>query len=616
MVIDTTSNDTGEGQALPATLTFTSSNWQSPQIVTVTGQDDNIDDGDIPYAVDVVVDAASTADALYDVIASQSVQLTNVDNDVAGVELVEVGVDLVTPDGATAVIEAGATDTYRVRLDTQPSASVTVTISAENGEVTTVPTALTFTTGNWNTYQDVTITAVNDDVQELISPHSDTIKHSAGGGGYDGVSIGDISVSITDNDTAGLDVTPLTGLSVPEDGSTSDTFTIKLDSEPSALVIVNLAVDDDSEASVTPSLITFSPSATVGNTGHWNFNQTITVTGVDDDVVDGAVSFNVTVNTVSGDSLYNSLGESVAGQTTDDDTFGITVSPTSLTVAETGTSQTYSVVLESEPTSDVSINVTTTDGDEISLDTSVLIFNDVNWNAPQYVKVTGVDDQIDDGTQAALVENEAASSGDTNYNNLNPSDVDVDNDDDDEAAVIIAVSGGLTSVSEAGLTDTYEVSLATQPTADIDINITGDAQIQPDQNVLTFTSANWSTPQTVTVSAVNDDISEGSHSGTITHSSSDAEYNGVSINNVTASVDDDDIVDIIVSPIDGLETIEDGTQATFTVVLTSEPLVNVVIGVSSDNTAEGTVSPATLTFTPANWDTAQTVTITGQDESG
>ncbi|HIE79014.1 MAG TPA: hypothetical protein EYP92_09485, partial [Candidatus Thioglobus sp.] len=42
---------------------------------------------------------------------------------------------------------------------------------------------------------------------------------------------------------------------------------------------------------------------------------------------------------------------------------------------------------------------------------------------------------------------------------------------------------------------------------------------------------------------------------------------------------------------------------------------DVTVAVSSSNTSEGTVSPATLTFTEANWDTAQTVTVTGVDDN-
>src|SRR5439155_765136 len=71
---------------------------------------------------------------------------------------------------------------------------------------------------------------------------------------------------------------------------------------------------------------------------------------------------------------------------------------------------------------------------------------------------------------------------------------------------------------------------------------------------------------------------------------------------------------ITVTPTSGLATTEAGGTATFTVVLTSQPTANVAIGVSSSNTAEGTVSPASLTFTAANWNVAQTVTVMGVDD--
>ena len=60
---------------------------------------------------------------------------------------------------------------------------------------------------------------------------------------------------------------------------------------------------------------------------------------------------------------------------------------------------------------------------------------------------------------------------------------------------------------------------------------------------------------------------------------------------------------------------EAGSTATFTVVLDTQPLSDVVLTVVSADTGETTVSPATLTFTTANWDTTQTVTVTGVDDS-
>src|SRR5258705_38985 len=47
---------------------------------------------------------------------------------------------------------------------------------------------------------------------------------------------------------------------------------------------------------------------------------------------------------------------------------------------------------------------------------------------------------------------------------------------------------------------------------------------------------------------------------------------------------------------------------------TSQPTANVTIGLSSSDLTEGTVAPASVTFTSANWNTTQTVTITGVDD--
>ena len=70
-----------------------------------------------------------------------------------------------------------------------------------------------------------------------------------------------------------------------------------------------------------------------------------------------------------------------------------------------------------------------------------------------------------------------------------------------------------------------------------------------------------------------------------------------------------------VSPTSGLVTTEAGGTATFKVRLNSPPTTTVTIGLSSSNAAEGTVSPASLVFTPADWNLDQTVTVTGGDDA-
>ena len=77
---------------------------------------------------------------------------------------------------------------------------------------------------------------------------------------------------------------------------------------------------------------------------------------------------------------------------------------------------------------------------------------------------------------------------------------------------------------------------------------------------------------------------------------------------------DDDSAGVTVSAISG-DTAEAGTSATFSVVLTSQPSADVTIPILSLNTSEGTASAASLTFTDANWNTPQTVTVTGVDDA-
>ena len=62
-------------------------------------------------------------------------------------------------------------------------------------------------------------------------------------------------------------------------------------------------------------------------------------------------------------------------------------------------------------------------------------------------------------------------------------------------------------------------------------------------------------------------------------------------------------------------TNESGTTATFTAVLDVAPVSDVVLDVTSGDTGEVTVSPLSVTFTAANWDTPQTITASGVDDS-
>jgi uncharacterized repeat protein (TIGR01451 family)/uncharacterized repeat protein (TIGR02543 family) len=97
------------------------------------------------------------------------------------------------------VEEGGITDTYSVSLNSQPTDTVTVTIVTDD-QVTVTPSSLTFDATNWDTAQQVTVTAVDD--EEIEGPHTSAISHEAtsADSNYDGLTIADVTANITDND--------------------------------------------------------------------------------------------------------------------------------------------------------------------------------------------------------------------------------------------------------------------------------------------------------------------------------------------------------------------------------------------------------------------------------
>jgi len=121
--------------------------------------------------------------------------------------------------------------------------------------------------------------------------------------------------------------------------------------------------------------------------------------------------------------------------------------------------------------------------------------------------------------------------------------------DNDAAGVVVVESQCSTDPGEDGTTDSYDVILTFPPAGDVDIRLLvsddlEDAnQVVVDPANLTFTPANWQTPQTVTVTAVDDDLIEANpHPATITHtvSSADDDYNGFAVDDVAVSVGEND----------------------------------------------------------------------------
>ena len=300
---------------------------------------------------------------------------------------------------------------------------------------------------------------------------------------------------------------------------------------------------------------------------------------------------------------------------------GYTVSETTRTVSETGTTQNFTVVLDSQPTGDVVFDISSSDTDEATVNTSTLTFTNANWNAPQTVTVTGIDDSIDDGDQNSTVTITVndGSTADNNFDPLADSQITVTTTDDDTSG--FTLSSTTATVSEAGTTGTFTVVLDSQPSGNVVIDLsasdTGEATV--DKSTLTFTAGDWDSPQTVTVTGVDDNLDDGDQSSTFTlavnaGSTADNSYDALANQTVSVTTVDDDGPGFTISSATATVS-EAGTTATITVVLDSQPTSDVVISVTSTDTGEVTVGGAQVTFTNANWDTPQDVIVTGIDET-
>ena len=113
--------------------------------------------------------------------------------------------------------------------------------------------------------------------------------------------------------------------------------------------------------------------------------------------------------------------------------------------------------------------------------------------------------------------------------------------------ILIQESDGTTRVTEGSEGDSYSLVLSTQPTSDVTVTLSPDAQIALDRTEVVFTTANWDTPQIVNITAVDDVAIEGNQTVTISHSvtSTDLDYQNISIQDLSVVAIDNDTPDVL-----------------------------------------------------------------------
>jgi len=379
------SSDEEEGTVDLSTLVFDALNWDQAQLVTVTGQDDPLVDGDQAYVLSL---SSSSADVNYEGLAIADVNLTNEDDDSTGL--------IITPQGSLQTTEAGGTVDVAISLTAEPTADVMLSFnSSDASEASVSPAGLVFTAANWNVAQNITLIGQDDALIDGEQNYQINTTVSSSDASYDGLVVPAIDAVNSDDDVAGITVTPVDGLTTTEQGGTA-TFTVVLDAEPAADVTINFTSTDLSEGAVD-SGVTFTP-------GNWNVTQDVNITGVDDDISDGDETYVINSSVSSTDGQFDGLAVTAVTVTNiDDDVAAVVMTNLSgFETDEAGTLQAqFNVTLSTQPTADVTLDFNVSDSTEGqilngAMGAAQLVFTDQNWSESQLITVEGVNDDVTD----------------------------------------------------------------------------------------------------------------------------------------------------------------------------------------------------------------------------
>eukprot|EP00163_Fabomonas_tropica_P029713 TRINITY_DN6483_c0_g1_i1.p1 TRINITY_DN6483_c0_g1~~TRINITY_DN6483_c0_g1_i1.p1 ORF type:complete len:3752 (+),score=775.80 TRINITY_DN6483_c0_g1_i1:1376-12631(+) len=261
--------------------------------------------------------------------------------------VVDVTLSLSTP--TLTVTEGGGSVTYSAHLLTAPGNDVTVTPTAFAPWLSVVPANRVFTAGNYNNPQIFTVSAVDDQIAYSATSYVKNITHTVDSldssfnnlGEEDHVN-GPIATTITDNDSAGLQVVVVGSLI---EGGDAVTLMVCLTSQPLATVTATQTVGDAKQIdwSSGPSSLTF-------NAGNYDTFQNLTLNAVDDGIGEGPMDIPLTITAASAGADYSGVAWSQTVTLDDNDPVQISIGTVPELATGDGTITLTSWVTVSDPT--------------------------------------------------------------------------------------------------------------------------------------------------------------------------------------------------------------------------------------------------------------------------
>ena len=610
---DVTATSGSDYTSASGTLTFSAGD--TSKTVSVPVADDEVDESDETFTL-------TLSDAFNAGIPIPSGTATIKDDDTAGVTISETSLD----------IDEGDSDTYTVILDSQPTHSVIITVNdPSNTDVTAEPASLTFTPTNWGSAQTVTVTASHD------GGHDDedgTVTHTAASTDtkYDGISVSDVSVDVTDDDDVPVTVSFGSEThSVLEDESATITVTLSVDPERTVTIPITRTNQDgasDSDYSGVPSSVVFVSGET---------EKTFDFEAIHDEEEEDDESVKLTFGSLPAGVTEGATNETLLSILDIDGgregsnkgipeghSVIVNFEQASFTVAE-GSSVTVKVTLNEDPRGAVTIPLTKTDqGGVSSADYSGVpaSVEFVSGDTEKTFSFSATQDTTDDDGESAKLGfgdlPDGVTEGATGETTVSITD-------DDVPSVTVSFEQASYTVAE-GSSVTVTVTLDQDPERTVTIPLTKSNQggaTASDYSVPTSVVFNsGDTEKTFSFAAADDSDDDDGESVKLGFGTLTTGVSAGSVDESTISITDDDettqnLVSVQASFQASTYSLTEGSTIDVIVTLSDDPERNVSIPLTATN-GTGTTSsdysgvPATVDF--ASGETEKSFTFTAEQD--
>lgn len=444
-------------------LFFDASNFAQDQTVTISGV---VDDDTATELAEIKLSGAGLADVMVGATVHDPDKVTIVAD---------------ITDGAT--VNEGKSKDVHVHLSHRPPGDVVVTATMSSGPMTVSPSSQVFHTDD-SFSTDVTFT-LSAPVDQNVADESQTITFAIAGGDQRIIQVTDV-----DKDSLSILASPQSISHLLEGNSITLNITLSLQPASDVTVLVGTKTG---QAQVGATSVTFKAAGTDYMTNH-----PVTITAPQDN--NTTPETDTLVLTMMNHPEVTAINIPV--QIDDDDVQAIqTTVVNSLTVTE-GMTKAFGATLKFAPPANAPITVNLSSMDPAvatvasSTGANFLTFTATDYNDPTMhpVVVSGTQDTnlVTNSTTVKLISGTLET------------DVAVDVLDDDTQAFVLSQTTPLT-IPE-GTTKTFTVALAFQPIAAVHVTLTSTSStsVPVSPATLDFSTTNWQTPQTVTLSPPTD----------------------------------------------------------------------------------------------------------------